>query len=304
MSQRPTHTHDVAIIGGSFAGLSAALYLARARRTVAIFDHGRTRNRFSPNGHGFLGMDGLSPDEMRQRGRRDVTAYPTVDLREQAVEAVAKTNQGFVVSARDGATVSARRLILACGMRDTLPPIGGIDACWGRTVVHCPYCHGYELADRPTGVLMTGEGALHQVGMLGDWTDTLTLFSNGHRVTDETRRELVESNIALVEGPVAALHHRDGALGAVVLRDGTRVPVSVLYVQPHGEPACPFAQALGCAVEEQASGTMVSVDDTLQTSVKGVFAAGDLVRPMFNAVFAAADGALAGVACHRSLLDG
>lgn len=302
MSAPVTHTHDVAIIGGSFAGLSAALYLARARRTVAIFDHGRTRNRFSPHGHGFLGMDGVAPDEMRRRGRRDVTAYPTVDLRQTEVETVARQDDGFAVAARDGETVTARRLILACGMRDALPDIGGLAECWGKTVVHCPYCHGYELADRPTGVLMTGEGALHQVRMLRDWTDTLTLFANDHDLPDTERRDLAAAGITIVDGSVATLHHQGGALGAVNLRDGTRVPVSALYVQPRGVPACPFAETLGCMIEDQMMGKLVTVDETLQTSVEGVYAAGDLMRPMFNALFAASDGAMAGVACHRSLM--
>lgn len=300
---RKTAFHDVAIIGGSFSGLSAALYLARARRTVAVFDHGRTRNRFSAHGHGFLGMDGLTPDEMRIRGRSDVMAYPTVDLRETAIDVVEPDGDGFRLTTGDGASIAACRLILACGMRDTLPPIDGLDACWGKTAVHCPYCHGYELADRPTGVLMIGEASLHQVKLLQDWTSTLTLFTNGHLVADDLRSELTRKKIGIIDGPVAAVEQTDGAIEAVVLADGRRVPLDVLYLGSQSDPACPFAERLGCAMEDGPFGPLVSVDEMFQTSVPGIYATGDLVRPMFNTVFAAADGAMAGVACHRSLLQ-
>lgn len=302
MAQKST-SHDVAVIGGSFSGLSAALYLARARRTVAIFDHGRTRNRFSAHGHGFLGMDGLTPDEMRMRGRGDVTAYPTVDLHETSVDAVEPDGDGFRLMTGAGAPVTARRLILACGMRDTLPPIDGLDACWGKTAVHCPYCHGYELADRPTGVLMIGEASLHQVQLLQDWTDRLTLFANGHAVADDMRSELARKAIDIVDDPVVSVEQTDGAVEAVLLAGGRRVPLDVLYLGSQSAPACPFAETLGCAMEDGPFGSLVAIDEMFQTSVSGIYATGDLVRPMFNAVFAAADGAMAGVACHRSLLQ-
>ena len=150
---------------------------------------------------------------------------------------------------------------------------------------------------------MAGEPSLHQVQMLKDWTDRLCLFTNGHEITEDVRADLGRQAIDVVDGVVTAVDHADGALDAVVLADGRRVPLDVLYLASQSSPACSFAETLGCALEDGPGGRFVVVDDMFETSVAGVYASGDLVRPMFNAIFAAADGAMAGVACHRSLLQ-
>lgn len=298
----PDRPLDAGIIGGSFAGLSAALYLARGRRSVAVFDNGLTRNRFADAGHGFLGQDGQAPDAIRLAARRDVLAYPTVSLIEDTVEAVEAREGLFVLCSHAHPPVTVSRLILAFGMKDMLPDIPGLQECWGRSAMQCPYCHGYEAADRPTGILMTGEAALHQTKLIPEWTSYLLLFSNGHLIRAEDRRDLEARGIGIVDRAVARIEHNAGAMSGVVLDTGDRIAREVLYLATAARPSCDLADRLGCRMEEGPFGPYIHVDAQQQTSVPGVYAAGDLTRPAYGSTFAAADGVRAGVACHQSLL--
>jgi thioredoxin reductase (NADPH) len=208
----------------------------------------------------------------------------------------------FALATLASGTLPARRLVLATGMRDFLPDVPGLAECWGRTAIQCPYCHGYELADRPTGVLMSGSSALHQARLLTHRTDDLVLFLNGHAIAGEDRADLARRGVALVEGRVARVVQDGGRLSAVALEDGAAVAREVLYVTTRSEPSAPFARDLGCAMAEGPAGPFVKVDALQATSAPGVWAAGDMTRAVYNAVLAAADGARAGMACHRSLL--
>src|SRR5688572_15196043 len=167
--------HDVIVVGGSFAGLSAAMQLGRARRRVLVVDAGRPRNRFAHSSHGFLGQDGRSPAEILETFRQQVLAYPTVELRQdEASDARDAGDGGFVVELGSGGSVRARRLVLATGVVDELPAVPGLAERWGVTVLHCPYCHGYEVADTRLGVLATGEGSMHHALLLPDWSADVT----------------------------------------------------------------------------------------------------------------------------------
>ena len=294
---------DVAVVGASFAGLTAALFLARGRRSVALFDTGETRNRFAPASHGFLGQDGAAPDAIRLRGRAEVLAYPTATLREARVTAVEGGPDGFRLTASDGSETGARRVILAHGMRDVLPPVEGLDACWGVSAVQCPYCHGYELADRPTGVLMSSrKDAFHHLDLLRDWTGDLTLLLDGGPLAEEDRRELGRRAVRVEPERVAALRHERGQIAALRLASGRELALGALYLAPRTEPASPLPALLGLRMAAEDQGPHVAVDEAGRTSAPGVYAAGDLARDVFGAAAAAADGAAAGIACHRSLL--
>lgn len=293
---------EVAIIGGSFAGLSAAINLLRARRAVTLFDSGVTRNRFAAHAHGFLGQDGATPEAIRLTGRTEILAYPTLRLVEDRVETARKTKDGFHLQTAASGEVMATHLILAFGMTDSLPLVEGLAACWGRSAFQCPYCHGYEEQDRPTAILMTSPMSLHHAFMLGDWTDDLVLLTNGHAVDPATRTRLAARDVRVVDGHVTRIEADAGQMSAVVTADGTVIPRQVLYLQSTAHPSCDLAEQVGCAMTEGPFGPFVTVDAMQQTSVPQVWAAGDLTRAAYGSVFAAADGVRAGTAAHRSLM--
>ena len=294
--------HDVIIIGGSFAGLSAAMQLARARKSVLVLDTGAPRNRFAASSHGFPGQDGRRPDDIKAALTDELGAYPTVTFRDARAETAARDAAGFRVALAGGAAVTARRIVLAYGVRDTLPDLPGLAERWGISVLHCPYCHGYELNRQPMGVLARDEMALHQATMLPDWGPT-TLFTNGQlQLTDDQRSTLATRGVAVEETPVAALLGPGTALEAVQMEDGREIALSGLFLAPQTAPSCNLAEQLGCETRDGPTGPYLAVDPMQATSVPGVFAAGDLASPMPNATLAAAAGVMAGGAAHRSLI--
>lgn len=291
---------DVVVVGGSFAGVSAAIMLARGRRRVVILDDGVTRNRFAGASHGFLGQDGAAPYAIRQKGLAEVLAYPTARLIEGRVERITGQRGDFLVSGPE--QIRAARVILAFGQRDLLPDIPGLAECWGRTVVQCPYCHGFELADRTTGLLAVGAIPMHHATHLGDWTDDLVLLENGVQVTAEEAATLARPGLRREAGRVVRVHHAGGAISAVELEGGRRIAMRALYLVSWQEPASSLGEDLGCLVEETPMGRHLKVDDHQRTTVPGVFAAGDLARPYPSATQAASTGNRAGAACHQDLL--
>lgn len=295
-------SHDVIVIGGSFAGLSAAMQLARARQRVLVIDAGLPRNRFADAAHGFLGQDGKAPAAILQQARCQVTAYPGAEIVQgQALEVRNEASAGFWVRMSDGRTARARRLVLATGVSDTLPDLPGLSERWGATVLHCPYCHGYEVRDRPLGVLANHAMAAHQAAMLPDWGPT-TLFTQGRFEPDpEQMAQLAARTVTVEREPVVALLGAAPELDAVRLADGRVVAINALFVAPSTRMASPLAEQLGCAFDDGPLGPVIRVDDWKATTVPGVFAAGDAARAMHNATLASADGVLAGVGAHQSL---
>lgn len=295
----PDHiTADVAVIGASFAGLSAAIMLARARRRVVLVDEGQTRNRFSAHSHGFLGQDGVGPEAIRAKGLAEVLAYPTASHLPGRVTVITGQAGNFVIEGPK--TIRVARVILAYGQRDILPDIPGLAECWGITANQCPYCHGYELADRTTGLLVTGPGFARQARHLACWTDDLVYLENGIAVDDPVA--LDRPGLRRVAGQVKRVLHDSGAIRAVELADGTCVPMQALYLHSHFAPAAPLAEDLGCEMTETPAGRHVTVDMFQRTTVAGVFAAGDLARPYPTAPAAAASGNMAGATCNQDLL--
>ena len=255
--------HDVAVIGGSFAGLAAALQLARARRRVVVIDDGLPRNRFASHSHGFLGQDGRPPRRILDEARRQLLAYPTASIVSARATNCEGAKGAFTVSLENGQTLAAARLILACGVTDILPDIPGLRERWGKTVVHCPYCHGYEIPPGTLGVLATNPMSLHQAELVADW-GPVTFFQNGASPPEgeagaSPRHEMITEPV-----PVAAV--TDDAAGlAVVLADGRRIALSALFLGPRTHPAGDFVEALGCALEEGPFGPFrVSTSDSRQ----------------------------------------
>lgn len=294
------HDVDVAIVGAGFAGLSAAVMLARGRRRVVLIDDDQPRNRYAAAAHGFLGQDGRSPQEIRRTGLAEVLAYPTASHLAGRVDAVVRQRDGRFLLTGTGFSVVAARVIIATGQRDILPEIDGLAACWGVTANQCPYCHGYELADRPTGLLCNADVPLHLARLLREWTADLTLLENGVLV-DATMTAAL-AGMPRMAGRVQRIEHADGKMRAAVLEDGRRVPMTALYLVTRQEPASALAANLGCAMTEGPMGPDVAVDKYQRSTVPGVFAAGDLTTSFANSVQAAASGTQAGVACHQDLL--
>jgi thioredoxin reductase len=295
--------YDAVVVGGSFAGLSAAMQLARARRRVLLVDAGRPRNRFAAASHGFLGQDGRAPADILATGRAEVLEYPTAFfLADEATHARA-VDDGFELTLASGSTVTARRLVLATGVADELPEIPGLRERWGVSVLHCPYCHGYEVADRRFGVLARSEMAVHQAVLVRDWSAGVTLFTHGVMQPDaEQRALLAERSIRIEERPVAALVGDSPELSAVRLVDGDEVAIEAMFTTLQTRMASPLAEQLGCEFEDGPFGVMIRTDARKVTTVPGVFAAGDAARVPPNAVLAAADGVIAGGSAHQSLV--
>lgn len=290
---------DAIIIGGSFAGLSAALYLARARRRVLVVDAGSPRNRFASASHGFFGQDGRDPLAMIAEARTQLRAYPGVVFLNAKVSAVEPHPAGFAVS-WEGGSETGTRLLLATGVVDQLPALPGLRERWGTSVLHCPYCHGFEFSDARIGVLGMGPISLHQALMLSDWGPT-TLFTDGRvPLDDEARAKLKARAVTVVEGAVIGLEGEGPALSGVALSKGGVVPVSALFIGAPVTMAAPFAASLGCAFDDTPLGPIIRVGADKQTTVAGVYAAGDAARMPHSVAFAVADGAMAGIAMHQA----
>ncbi|MFN4162321.1 MAG: NAD(P)/FAD-dependent oxidoreductase [Stenotrophomonas sp.] len=298
MTPAQTGRYDVVVVGGSYAGMSAALQLVRARRNVLVIDAGTPRNRNALVAHGFLGREGIAPAEIAMQARQELMAYPTLTwLTATAVAASAEPDTPFKITCGDGQAFSADRMILAYGVTDALPDIDGVAKRWGRSVLHCPYCHGYELYEGRIGVIgCADDGGVGQALLLCDWGQ-VTLFCSeaGTRIDAEQRRRLDDCGVTIESTPVRCVEEK----ATVVLDDGRRLPMDALFVSPRSTLSSDLAEQLGCELKD---GGCISTDSAKQTTVPGVFACGDAARMAGNIALAVGEGALAGVAVHHSLM--
>nr|WP_315495661.1 NAD(P)/FAD-dependent oxidoreductase [uncultured Rhodoferax sp.] len=291
---------DFAVIGGSYAGLSAALQLARARRNVLVVDAGQRRNRFvdaaGETSHGFLTQDGRPPAEIAADAREQLMNYPNVEWMHGTAEDARVTADGRLEFRVGTEATSAHRLILATGVRDELPPVPGLAERWGRSIFHCPYCHGYEMNAGRIGIIAASPLALHHALMLPDWGSP-TLFLNGaYTPTVEDLAAIARRGTQIEATPIDRIDgHAD-----VVLQDGRTLTLNGLFTQPRTQLASPVAEQLGCALEDGPMGLFIKVDDFKATSVPNVFACGDAARAAGNVTLAVADGAMAGFGAHRA----
>ena len=294
--------HDAIIIGGSFAGLSAALYIARARRTVCIIDTGLPRNRFAQQSHGFFAHDGSAPPVMLATARSQVAAYPTVTFIEREATSATKTPNGFSVTLAAGGVLESVRLVLAFGISDELPAIPGLAERWGKSVLHCPYCHGYEFSGERLGVLHVSPKSIHQAILISEWGPT-TLYLNGGPEPDaESLDELRKRSVVVEPARVKALHGDGSRLSSIELAQGKLSAADALYVGPRTRLNSDIAQQLGCALDDAQFGLIIRTDAEKMTTIPGVYAAGDITRGAHTVTFAASDGVTAGLAVHRSLI--
>ncbi|WP_433557010.1 NAD(P)/FAD-dependent oxidoreductase [Pseudonocardia xinjiangensis] len=298
-----THS-DVIVIGGGAAGLSGALTLARARRSVLVLDDGHPRNAPADGVHGFLSRDGIAPSELVGLGAAEVTGYGATILHTRVTSA-RPDGDGFVVGTDSGRTVTARRLLVTTGLVDELPDLPGVAPRFGRDVLHCPYCHGWEVRDQPIGVLGTGPFAAHQALLFRQWSDDVTLFLHtAPAPAPDESEQLAARGITVVEGEVAALESSDVRLTGVRLVSGRVVPVKAVTVMPRFTARSDVLTGLGLTTVEHPMGigTHIETDDRGLTAVPGVWAAGNVTDLLAQVIGAAAAGVTAGAAINADLI--
>ncbi|MEU4919457.1 NAD(P)/FAD-dependent oxidoreductase [Streptomyces parvus] len=300
--------YDVVIVGGGVAGLSGALALARARRSVLVIDAGEPRNAPASHVHNYLGRESTPPGELLAIGRGEAAGYGAEIVEGRVASAEKLPGQGFRVVTEDGRSVEARRLLVTTGLVDELPPVPGLAARWGREVLHCPYCHGHEVADRPIGVLATGPLAVHQALMWRQWSDDVTLFLHtGPEPTEEEYEQLAARGVAVVDGEVTGLEVADDRFTGVTLASGRVVPREALVVQARFTARSGVLESLGLrpVVQEMGGvviGSYIPTDPTGATEVPGVWAAGNVTRLTEQVIGAAAAGLMAAGAVNGDLI--
>jgi thioredoxin reductase len=293
-------TFDAVIVGGSYAGLSAAMMLARARRSVLVIDSGLPRNRFAAHSHGVLGLDGIGGGELLRQAKAQLLDYPSVRWISDTATDAQVTVDGFAVHTAGGDTWATRKLLLATGIRDELPQLPGLAERWGHSVLHCPYCHGYEVGGGEIGLL--GGHALSgmMAGLLADWGQ-VTLFAHGMTLDDDQLATLQRRGVRIETSEVVVLEGEAPQLSAALLADGRRIDLRALFVTARQHMGSPLVEQLGCALDESPVGVLVRVDAQKQTTVPGVYAAGDATA-MGNITLASAEGVRAGISLHHALV--
>ncbi|WP_091678862.1 NAD(P)/FAD-dependent oxidoreductase [Amycolatopsis marina] len=300
----PADRYDVIVVGGGPAGLSAALMLGRARRSVLVIDSGQPRNAPAAHIHGFLSRDGTPPDHLLEVGRQEVVGYGG-EVTPGQVRSAANEGDQFAIELDTGHTVRARRLLVTTGIVDELPDIPGLASRWGRDVLHCPYCHGWEVRDEPIGVLATSPMSVHQALLFRQWTENLTLLLHtGPAPAHEEAEQLAARGIACVSGEVSRVEVTDEQLSGVRLRTGELVPLRALAVAPRAVPRAAVLETLGLASTPHPSGLgeHIATDSTGLTPEPGVWVAGNVTDPMANVLTAAASGATAAGAINADLI--
>lgn len=296
-----TDIQDVLIIGGSYAGLSAAMALGRAMRKVLIVDSGRPCNRQTPHSHNFITRDGETPAVIAAIAKDQVLQYPTVSWQDGKAITAVKKDLYFEVETEAGAVYKSRKILFATGVTDVMPGIKGFAESWGISVLHCPYCHGYEVRHRKLGIIGNGDVGYHLASLIHNWSRDLAIFTDGPaNFSPEQLAKIKSHNIEIREGELDTLEHKNGYLAAVVLKDGNRYVKDALFARIPFVQHCTLPLALGCATDEQG---YIKTDEFKKTSVAGVYAAGDnttMMRAVSNAVAA---GALAGSMINKELID-
>lgn len=291
---------DVIIVGGSYAGLSAAMALGRALRKVLLVDAGKPANRFTPNSHNFITHDGKRPDKIVTLAREQVEKYASVRQVEGFVVSAEKVEQEFIVGLETGVQFFSTKLILATGIVDLMPVIPGFADCWGKSVLHCPYCHGYEVRNTRTGILGNGDYAFEFGSLISNWTRELIIFTNGPSTLNaEQKSKLDQHHIPVIEHRIKALHHDQGYLKGISFENGRSTTVSTLYARPEFKQHTNLPVQLGCELTPEG---YIKIDSSHRTTVPGIYACGDNVTRLRTVSNAVAMGTVAGMMANKDLV--
>ncbi len=292
---------DIIIIGGSYSGLSAAMALGRSLRNVLVIDTGKPCNRQTPHSHNFLTEDGETPKKISMKAKKQVEKYDSVKFYDGLATGGVKTQKGFEIATQSGDTFTSKKLILATGVKDIMPDMKGFSESWGISVIHCPYCHGYEVKHEKTGILGNGEYGFEFSKMINNLTKDLTLFTNGKStLTEEQTLKLKAHHIKIIEDEVDSLEHSKGYIKNVVFKNGSKSSVKALYAKVPFVLHTDISTKLGCELTEQG---YIAVDAFQRTNVHGVYACGDNTTFMRSVSSAIAMGTAAGAMVNKEIIE-
>lgn len=291
---------DIIIVGGSYSGLAAGMALGRALKQVLIIDSGKPCNRQTPYSHNFITQDGATPSAITAIARQQVERYNTVKFFNGIAINGTKTETSFEIEVVSGEKFNTKKIIFATGIKDIMPNIEGFSDCWGISVLHCPYCHGYEVKNEITGILGNGEYGFEFAKMISNWTKDLTLFTNGiSTLTAQQTKKLEEHQIKIIEKEITQVEHHDGYIQNIIFQDGTKVKVKALYTRTPFEQHCPIPEALGCELTEDG---YIKIDVSQKTTVDGIYACGDNVSRLRTVANAVGMGTAIGMMLNREII--
>ena len=292
---------DVIIIGGSYAGLSAAMALGRSLRKVLVIDSNLPCNRQTPHSHNFLTQDGQTPSAITSKARKELSAYTTVTMISDKAVAGRNAGKGFTITTASNSEFRSKKLVFATGIKDIMPEIPGFAECWGISVVHCPYCHGYELREKPTAIMANGERAFHLASLVNNLTKNLVVITSGKpEFTAEQLVKLKNHNIEIISSPVTEIEHVAGRMKRVIMATGRKIELLGMYAAPKFVQHSEIPESLGCELNENG---YIKVDAFQKTSIPGVYACGDnsnMMRAVANAVYS---GNITGAMVNKELTD-
>lgn len=292
---------DVIIVGGSYAGLSAAMALGRALRNVLIIDSGLPCNRQTPHSHNFITQDGEKPHVIAEKARAQVLKYDTVHFLKGLAISGKKTEDGFAITTQKNEIFTTKKLVFATGIKDIMPNIKGFSECWGVSVIHCPYCHGYEVRNEKTGIFANGDIAFHYAQLIRNWTDDLTIFTNGKSsLTNEQIEKIAKHKIQIIEKEISSLKHEEGNLEQIIFNDKSTFDLKAIYARPNFEQHCKIPENLNCELTDQG---LIKVDNFQKTTVDDIFACGDNATPFRAVAHAVATGNVTGAVVNKEMIE-
>lgn len=295
------NTYDVIIIGGSYSGLSAAMSLGRSLRNVLVIDSGLPCNRQTPHSHNFITHDGEKPAVISAKAKTQVEFYDSVKFYSGLAINAIKTESGFEIETSSGKIFTARKLLFATGVKDLLPQIPGFAECWGISVLHCPYCHGYEVKKEKTAIVANGDMGFEFSKMISNWTKDLRLLTNGKSMlTIEQTQLLQQHNVQIIEDEIESLEHLNGKIKQIIFKNKSKIELKALYFKAPFEQHCPLPKSLGCELTENG---LLKVDAFQKTTISGIFASGDCHIQARSVALAVSSGSFAGAMVNKELID-
>lgn len=292
---------DVIIIGGSYSGLSAAMSLGRSLRQVLVIDSGLPCNRQTPHSHNFITQDGEKPAVISAKAKLQVELYKTVHFYIGLATKAIKKESGFEISTESGEVFTSRKVLFATGVKDLIPEIKGFADCWGISVLHCPYCHGYEVKNEKTAIIANGEMAFDFAKLISNWTKNLSLCTNGKSTLTLEQTEILKKHgVAIFEEEIDSFENKQGYIQNIIFKNQEKTAVKAIYARPPFEQHCHLPKDLGCEITEQG---LLKVDFMQNTNVDGIYASGDCTTQMRSVAIAVSTGSFAGAVINKDLIE-